>query len=190
MTQEELAKKVGKTSAMIGFYESGRSEPSIEFLQQMSTIFDVTIDQLVNQDLSASERTSIPYGIETHLHKLEDSQQPYGTKDRVMFITDITASGGQLSGHSDGSTNGVWVSVPNAKPQSIALTVVGDSMAPIINEGDVVIGEPIALEDMRPGDIYIVDTLHDGVTVKKVEILGNTAILMWRLPICICGKWV
>jgi transcriptional regulator with XRE-family HTH domain len=53
-TQKQLGKTVGASLARISNYEKGISDPSIELLNHFSEIFNVTIDELINKDLSRS----------------------------------------------------------------------------------------------------------------------------------------
>jgi len=52
MTQKEIAEILEVEPATISKYESGIIEPSIESLKKLSNIFDVTIDELVKDDVS------------------------------------------------------------------------------------------------------------------------------------------
>lgn len=49
MTQEELGKRIGQTKSNISKYERGTLQPSIETLNQLSDIFNVSIDYLVGR---------------------------------------------------------------------------------------------------------------------------------------------
>jgi transcriptional regulator with XRE-family HTH domain len=48
MSQEELGKLLGKTRLCIARWELGIYEPSISDLKKISSIFSVSIDELVN----------------------------------------------------------------------------------------------------------------------------------------------
>ena len=49
ITQEELGKKVNLVKSNISMYEKGKRTPSVEILEQMSNIFDVSIDYLLGK---------------------------------------------------------------------------------------------------------------------------------------------
>lgn len=54
LSQDELAKELGyKSFTTIQKWESGLSEPSIDKLVSLSEIFDVSMDELLNQDIKA-----------------------------------------------------------------------------------------------------------------------------------------
>lgn len=48
MTQNEIANVLGVKSATVSKYESGTLEPNIEALKKLSELFEVTIDELLN----------------------------------------------------------------------------------------------------------------------------------------------
>lgn len=53
MSQDELAEKLGyKSFTTIQKWESGKSEPNLKKLNELSNIFDVDIDKLATTDLS------------------------------------------------------------------------------------------------------------------------------------------
>ena len=48
MTQVEIAEALGVKPATVSKYESGTLEPNIEALKKLSELFEVTIDELLN----------------------------------------------------------------------------------------------------------------------------------------------
>lgn len=54
MTQTALALKLNVTQNMISFYESGKNEPSISTLIEMSKIFSVSVDYIIGN-------SAVPY---------------------------------------------------------------------------------------------------------------------------------
>lgn len=58
LTQRELGEKLGLKHNTVADYESGANKPSISSLITMSKLFDVTIDELVNnqrEDIISNE---------------------------------------------------------------------------------------------------------------------------------------
>lgn len=47
LTQEEVAKKVGKSKNTIQNYENGKSIPNIETGKKLATLFGLTVDDLL-----------------------------------------------------------------------------------------------------------------------------------------------
>ena len=52
LTQSDVAEKINKTITTVGDYEKGRSMPPLDIAQKLCEIFQVTLDDLVNKDLS------------------------------------------------------------------------------------------------------------------------------------------
>lgn len=51
LTQDEVARVIGKTRSAVGLYETGYREPSLENLIKMAEYFSVSIDDLLLKDL-------------------------------------------------------------------------------------------------------------------------------------------
>ena len=49
LTQEELAEKLFISRTAISKWESGKGYPSIDVLKQISVLFDISVDNLVNK---------------------------------------------------------------------------------------------------------------------------------------------
>lgn len=47
LTQEEVAKKVGKTKNTIQNYENGKSVPDIEMGKRLASLYGVSVDDLI-----------------------------------------------------------------------------------------------------------------------------------------------
>lgn len=52
MTMEELANKVGVQKSSISLYENGKINPSLEVIKNIANIFNVSINYLLDDDLS------------------------------------------------------------------------------------------------------------------------------------------
>ena len=50
LTQKEVANKLGVVESCYANWEQGRTEPSIEMLRKLGEIFQVSIDELINND--------------------------------------------------------------------------------------------------------------------------------------------
>jgi phage repressor protein C with HTH and peptisase S24 domain len=162
-TNKSLGESIGAASTTISSYRAGKAEPNIDRLLAISEFFDVPIEQLINADLST--RSYI-------LHEAKDHSL---NEPSVHYIRDITASGGHLGGMSSATQDVVALNIPGAFKNSIAIQVVGDSMAPIICDGDIAIARPILAKSFIEGRIYIIETNLDGVTVKYVyRVNDNT----------------
>ncbi|MBP3041199.1 helix-turn-helix transcriptional regulator [Bacillaceae bacterium Marseille-Q3522] len=69
--QEDVAKKLNITTSAYGFYEQGRNEPSIDTLQKIASIFNVSIDYLLGRIDTPSIPVLVPLTENLQLTKSE-----------------------------------------------------------------------------------------------------------------------
>jgi phage repressor protein C with HTH and peptisase S24 domain len=167
-SNKTLSDFIGVAPNSISHYRSGKAEPKIDALVKMSQYFGYSVDQLLNKDLSFAKSSE--------LQTFNEAEPVYQKSRKVMFIRDIMASGGHPDGLTPASNDVVALSIPASLPDSIAMQVMGNSMDPVVCDGDIVIAYPVNEKTFRPGKIYIVETYNDGVTVKYVERTPNGSL--------------
>ena len=97
-SQEQFAEELGWTRSVVGSYEEGRSEPSIERLIDLSGYFDIPIDILVKNDLRIAKDTSfIEVGNKRVLFPITVNEN----NEDLIEIIPIQASAGYLEGYAD-----------------------------------------------------------------------------------------
>ena len=99
-TQGDLADKIGIKRSLVGAYEEGRADPRITNLINMAEVFDVSVDLLINTDIT----------------KMTDEQLSFNKNSRGSEILAITvdsegrenvelvpqkAAAGYLNGYAD-----------------------------------------------------------------------------------------
>lgn len=57
LTQSEIAKKLNITQGTYGNYELGNREPNFDVLLQISKLFNISIDLLLNSDIAFTNRS-------------------------------------------------------------------------------------------------------------------------------------
>ncbi|MBX9850125.1 MAG: LexA family transcriptional regulator [Cytophagaceae bacterium] len=172
LTQEQLAEKIGIKRSLLGAYEEGRAEPGLDYLIKISKIFDVSVDNLISEDLTDPER-----------QKAVMQKDIEGKKLRVLAITvdkddneniqlvPQKAAAGYLNGYADPE----YVSelpqfyLPIFSNGSYrAFEISGDSMLPI-NPGSIVIGQYIDnWKNIKDDKTYILVTQREGIVYKRV----------------------
>jgi transcriptional regulator with XRE-family HTH domain len=168
LSQEQLADELSVTRSRIGGYEEARNEPPIDLLIRLSEYFHIAIDALLKGDL---KKTNL------------DGLMKIG-KNRILFpilldsdgndmveLIPVKASAGYLRGYSDPE---YIESLPKMKLPFLptgkhrAFPIKGDSMPPI-KEGSFVIAKYLdRVEDMKPGNTYVVVTKDDGLSYKRI----------------------
>jgi DNA-binding XRE family transcriptional regulator len=76
ISQEALGSVVGKSKETINGYEKGRSDPPFKILLSIASFFNITLDDLVYNDLSQ------------HTIQLQESKHPY-TKAPAPQLEDL-----------------------------------------------------------------------------------------------------
>lgn len=56
LSQTSLAKNLNISRSLLSYYENNQSEPTLKILNTISKYFDVSIDQLINSDLSKTQK--------------------------------------------------------------------------------------------------------------------------------------
>lgn len=78
MTQEDVAKIINKTAVAYGYYESGRSEPSLDLLLKLADFFGCSVDYLVGHEtqsiLHLDSFTPTQQNIISQIKELDDHE--------------------------------------------------------------------------------------------------------------------
>ena len=171
LTQKQLAEKLGLKQAAIGAYEEERATPPLTSLLDISKIFGVSIDNLVNQDLSRLPQKewkarAANRGREVLAITVDRSQ-----KENIELVSQ-KASAGYLAGYQDPEfvKDLPKISMPVLPKNRTyrAFEIQGDSMLPI-QPGSIIFGEYI--DDraaIKNGKLYILVTRQDGIVFKRV----------------------
>lgn len=170
-TQKQLAEKLGLKQAAVGAYEEERSTPPVSCLMEISKIFSVSLDHLINSDL-------------THLPQKEWKSKASSRGKEVLAITvDATnkenvelvpqkAYAGYTAGFQDPEfvRDLPKISLPMLPKNKThrAFEIKGESMLPIM-PGSVIFGEYVEnVESIKNGKLYVLVTKQDGIVFKRV----------------------
>jgi transcriptional regulator with XRE-family HTH domain len=178
LTQEQMAERLGIKRSLLGAYEEGRADPRIANLVKFSEIFDITIDQMINSDMSisavgASESQDTPKGSGLKVLSITVDQQD---KENIELVPQKAAAG-YLNGYADPE---YIEELPRFQLPMLpgnatyrAFEVSGDSMIPL-QEGTVVIGKYVEdVQDIRDGKTYVLLTNKEGVVYKRVLLYDD-----------------
>lgn len=149
LTQEQLAYMLGLKRSLIGAYEEGRAEPSIERLHEFAHFFRCTLSELLGN---------------------KDQDNPAKEADLILLVP-VKAAAGYATGYAD--THEVeelpGIRFPGLSGHNHrAFELAGDSMLPLAS-GTVVVGRKIErMQDLRMSRTYILVTLSEGIVYKRV----------------------
>ncbi len=165
-TQEEFANKLNVKRSLIGAYEEERAEPKLEVLETLSSIFKLSLDELLLSDLTAPKGGS--YLDQRRKLKMANDS------NTIQFVP-LKAAAGYLNGYADPDFLDELntFTLPMLAPgQYRAFEIVGDSMLPTPS-GSVIVGEKVNdFEDVKNSNTYVVLSKSDGVVYKR--IMKNT----------------
>lgn len=155
-TQADVASRIGVDRSTYTKYENGQSEPSLDMIQRLADLFDVSIDALIGGSVPVS---SSPNGVMVPVLGDVAGGLPMLAQENIIdyeeVSKDLTACG-----------------------DIIGLRVNGHSMEPRICDGDVVIVRRQG--DADTGDIAVVVVNGDAATVKKIKKDADGSI--WLIP--------
>jgi len=148
ITQEELAKKMNLSKGIISLYEKEIRKPSLEVLVKLSEIFNCSIDYILCKT-DVRNTTINLVGIPI-LGTVKAGYNWLAEENVIGYITDEDT-------------------VKDYKKninEYYALKVIGDSMLPLLSEGDLVIVHD--QDDVESGQTAVVLINGEEATVKKV----------------------
>ena len=144
MTQDELAKKIDTSRSNIANYENGKNMPSVDILEKLSKLFDCTTDYLLGK--SDNRNSDVPISKIPVLGTVKAGYDWLAEENIVDYIT-------------------LKENIPNVN-EYYALRITGDSMLPLLAEGDLVIVHD--QDDVESGQTAVILINGEEATVKKV----------------------
>jgi transcriptional regulator with XRE-family HTH domain len=186
LTQDQFADKIGANRAMIGSYEEGRAAPKLSALRTISHYFNVSIDDLVNTDLSSDtnnkkdahyiDATGKGLRILTTLVDRDNKE--------LITLVPVKASAGYMKGYADPDFIETLprfnLPLPDISKERTyrAFQINGDSMEPLPSGSYIICEYLHNWNEIKNGKTYVLVTQHDGVVYKRVFINDNATLLL------------
>lgn len=166
LSQQDLATELGIPRTTLGDYERGNTEPNIELMVAISKFFEVTIDELLTEDLSHKELEIIKNKNMRILAISVDAD-----KKNNIELVDVKAEAGYLESFQDPQfiKELPKINFPNI-PQGTfrGFEIQGDSMLPM-EPGSIVICEYVErLDQIKNNNTYVVIGRDEGIVYKRV----------------------
>lgn len=171
LSQTEFANKIGVNRPIIGSYEEGRAEPKFETLQNISHFFNITLDYLLQKNLSQ--------GSELLINKINGRDLRIlpiivnSADEELIPLVPIKAVAGYMNSYEDidfvENLPKFSLPVPETSQGTFrAFQIKGDSMLPI-QPGSYILSEFIENWNwIKDGETYIVVSKDEGVVYKRV----------------------
>jgi len=164
-TQETFAQALGINRPSVGAYEEGRADPRLTTLSKMAELFHVSVDELINEDLTVENRVP-KSNVKVLAVTVDDADEEF------IELVPTKAAAGYTSGYADHEylTDLPRFHLPVLPKGGTyrAFEITGDSMLPIVS-GSIIVGKyEEQLNDIRNGNTYVLVTSSEGVVYKRV----------------------
>ena len=172
-TQTEFAERIGIKRSLIGAYEEHRAEPKIETIQKMAYLFGLSLDTLINNDMS--KNNTHMSGVDTQGRTLRVLPIVVDRQNRELIsIVPVNARAGYQHSYSDPEY------IEELPKFSFPLTelypdksyrifqIEGDSMLPVTPGSYVICEYTENWDSMKEGDGYMLITKTNGILFKRV----------------------
>lgn len=161
-TQEEFAAKLKVKRSLVGAYEEERAEPKLEVLEVLSSIFKLSLDELLLKDLTAAKGSN---------YMEQRRKLKMASESVIIHLVPVKAAAGYLAGYGDPDFLDELntFTLPMLAPGNYrAFEIMGDSMLPTPS-GSVIVGERVeTLEEVKNSNTYVVLTKNEGVVYKRI----------------------
>jgi len=162
-TQEEFANKLKIKRSLIGAYEEERAEPRLDVLENLCSIFKLSLDELLLKDLIEAKIGG------NYMEKRR--QLKMAAEAQVIQFVPVKAAAGYLAGYADPEFIDELntFTLPMLAPGNYrAFEIIGDSMLPTPS-GSVIVGERVeSVEEVKSNNTYIVVSKNEGIVYKRV----------------------
>jgi len=191
LKQTEIAELVGITSSTWSNYEVGKTEPNIESLAKIATALGVSVDTLINRDVSLIAKTliknkgqnqSLNQSPNASLNRVEETKAIYSRVPKVVTVAEdgkdnvvmvpLRARAGYLAGYEDPE---YIQTLPTFKLPGFnvgtfrAFEIYGHSMVPTFQESDIIMSRFVEnFNEIRDDRVYIIVSKREGVVAKRV----------------------
>lgn len=181
MDQLDLAIKLGrKSSSSVSEWEKGKYTPKIGVLNDIAEIFNVSITDLMNKDLSLETESRdgllrIYDKLKPNRQKIvyETAEQQYNEQNNVIGLptnNEVEIHGAVSAGTGEYLLDGKPELVPydgEVPPHDFALVVNGDSMLPLFEDKQIIFVNKT--KDVRSGQIVIADYDQQAYVKKLIK---------------------
>jgi transcriptional regulator with XRE-family HTH domain len=165
--QEQLARQLGVGKAALSMIETGRAGLSARNRYILVQELNVNPEWL---DHGEGEMFNAEPEVTARLHRTDNSLP---LQSVPLYSIKDTAELMPLAGNGSLTSSTNYIYIPNLPKCDGAIYVVGDSMAPLLKSGDIVLYKLFKeVDDIFWGDMYLLSIDLDGdeyVTVKYIQ---------------------
>lgn len=180
MSQDEFIQRLSISKRTLASYEAAETVPNIQKAIHIANAYNVEADWLSNPT-NYENNLPIPYiNAISHLNENNPTSQNIITIPIFEAVAGCGSAGmlEQLRLSSDNFVFDSRIFPSNIITKDIAMIrIVGDSMAPYLDENDWAIIELRNGRDVIPAEAVYLIAYDDVVQIKRVQIIGKKAII-------------
>lgn len=164
LNQKAFAKLIGLKSAIaISRYERNLRKHNISILVNIAQKCNISLDWLI-RGLGDMHKKDGPISLE--LRKTHDVKIPSDIPLRPVPLINSVPAGYPEKSIDDHVVDYIYIPAEMKDPKAFALMISGDSMNPILNDGDIVVISPSSR--IRPNDIGAF-RINEDVVLKRLH---------------------
>ena len=176
LSQQALAESLNIPRTTLGDYERGNTEPNIALLLKLSECFNVSLEDLIKNDLKL-EQYEIAHSDNFKILAISTDEYNRGN----IELVDTKAEAGYL----DSYQNPEYIKdLPKMKLPHLdsgtyrGFEISGDSMLPIESGSIVICSYVEKLNDLKDDKTYVIISKKEGLVYKRVRRNNNDNSLM------------
>ena len=172
-TQEQLAGKIGTKRSLIGAYEEGRIEPKLQTILNICHYFNVSIDSLINENLSKVKKAALQDIKGRQLRILPITVNKQDEKE-LCTIVPVKASAGYMKGYGDidyiESLPKFSLPYPDLQPDHTyrLFQISGESMLPVPPGSYIICDYVQDWYNIKNEECYVLITKDEGIVYKRI----------------------
>lgn len=163
MSQKEFAEILSISQATLSMWENGKYDPDIDTVKRIASMFDVSINYLLGVD-----------SFDTETKKQEQTEDPFSValaelmeKTRLIPIFESVSAGfGAYAQDEVVGYTPLLIESSSEAEHTICIRVQGDSMSPVIENGDMIQVYKTPSVDSGSVGVFLIE---DEAVVKKVQ---------------------
>jgi transcriptional regulator with XRE-family HTH domain len=189
LTQDELASKLNIKRSAIGAYEEGRATPKISVLQQLTSTFTISLDDIINRPLKEVGMPKEKNDVDIHGNNIRVVTAVVNkeNKEHITLVPE-KASAGYTKGFGDPEFIEKLpifeFPLPELSQERTyrVFQISGDSMEPIKSGSYIICEYVLDWDYIQEGKHYILITQTEGILFKRLYKKGDKIMLQSDNP--------
>ena len=179
ISQSEFAELFDLSRASIGSYEEERAEPKIELINKVANHFSITLDELINKELTVNELYHFDVGNEPTFKTNDNNTAPIQT---LPLIHSHLLLSSKTSFEKIKQTESIQIPVNTNPEQTYAISISPQrftALPPNLQPNDVIVVN--TNESTIDEKHYFLIKMENAIYISKLKLLAGNKILIKQL---------